>query len=100
MPEDAPVSLPKPDEVEANEEEEAEEVIEGLNGSDGDHMSPTSPVKSPLKEEQPIIDGNNGHHVADEEPDAEALPTETPAEAPLNPLEDWGHPQAMPAPIG
>lgn len=73
------------------------EVAEDLNGGDNAHQSLFSPAKSPLNEEKPIVDGDQ--HVPTEEPEVTELPSVTPTE-PLNPLVDWGQPQAMPAPVG
>ncbi|KAM7538072.1 hypothetical protein Aperf_G00000077547 [Anoplocephala perfoliata] len=58
-----------------------------MNGGDN---FPVSPVKS-LKEES-FVDGDQ--HASAEAPES---PSAAAAE-PLNPLEDWGQPQAMPAP--
>ncbi|KAM3183685.1 hypothetical protein ACTXT7_009854 [Hymenolepis weldensis] len=72
------------------------EVAEDLNGGDNAHLSLVSPAKSPLNEEEPIVDGDQ--YDPAEEPEVTELPSATPEE-PLNPLVDWGQPQAMPAPV-
>nr|CUU98586.1 hypothetical transcript [Hymenolepis microstoma] len=73
------------------------EFAEDLNGGDNAHQTQGSYAKCPLNEEELLVDGDQ--HIPAEHPEVVELPLVTPGEY-INPLEDWGQPQAMPAPIG